>query len=273
MSVQPDSVSNEAPSRVYIIAFHKAGSSMVEQTVHHLELLGNNTHCCSNAHWSNDDPSSFGHKSQDAECQSLVYFSRAMENVSPAFDFSNSSIQKELREAKSCEVILQIRHPFDIAVSAFQSFTTLNHYIAHDKGTPEYEKVVRNRAAMHAKGIDEYAIEKVSGVDRQFQVHFQNLIFAEDQGCSVWISRYEDMISFPRSFLTRLSDSLQVERSETWKRKIEELVAKQQRLLPDEHSHTAYIYPGQHRLSLQNSTIVRLTHLLSIFTLQRSGYF
>jgi hypothetical protein len=267
--VVPD---EEAASRVYIVAFHKAGSSMVSQTVH--DLL--KTDITQPAQCLSIESSSFGQKSADtAKCRTLVYFTREGNGIdsSSPINFSNSSIQEELRAAKSCSVILRIRHPFDSVVSGFQSFTTPNHYIKFKKGSPEYIEVLKERAILHMKGVDRYALDMMPGMDRNIRAHFQNLVQAERQGCRVWISRFEDMISFPRTFFTQLSEELNVERSEAWKKKVHQLVQQQEELLPNENTHTAFIFPGQYRKALRNETIFQLTQTMSNFTLERSGYF
>ena len=220
-------------------------------------------------------PPHFGGAHEQHHYHNVVYFSRGLFEplLSPRYNFANASIQEELKAAPTCAVMLQMRHPFDSAVSAFQSFTTPNHYIGFPKDSAGYNETLQARAVKHEMGDDKYAISVIPGYAKYIQLQLQNLALAERQGCEVWISRYEDMILFPRTFFVKLSTLLRVRKDGAWRHTINQLVKEQEDLLPDEHSHTAYIFPGQFRQALRNDTILKLTDMIPEYVLQHSGYF
>ena len=101
------------------------------------------------------------------------------------------------RKPRSCRAFVQLRHPFDVLVSQFQSFT-LTHPLPPDASDAERARISADRAREHAAGVDAYAIAHLPELVRRMTAALEGLDAVADV-CDVWYSRYEDMVfSIPR---------------------------------------------------------------------------
>ena len=203
-----------------------------------------------------------------SNCSKFVRFGRK-ELSEGGYFVNHSVIKQELAEASSCKLMVHIRHPFDTLVSMYNSFTTDNHPYRNKKGTPKYIEEKNRRQSLHNLGTDGYALKLYNSVFTRQSKHLESAIMATGYGCEVWLSRYEDMVIYPKSWMSMFLDFLGLRKSsisQSW-------IQNQLLLTPNETSHTAYITPGTHRAIFKQQTIMYLIGNLTDKQLTSSGYF
>ena len=260
-----------------VLALHKCGSSYLSSLTH--ELRRPKCHCLS-------PPSGC-----EAACGSpgAILFSRG---VGTAVDprLSRELVDNALAAAapsrgsgwlslfggrpgpRECRVMVQLRHPLDVLVSQFQSFT-FTHSLPTDIDAAERERIVADRARQRAMGVDAYAAENLSGLLGRMSAAIAGLRSVSG-ACRVWFSRYEDMVEGPfwNDEFERFFDVARGKRRKGLRAQFRATEA----VAVDNTTHVAYLHPGAYVAHLAPATVVELTRRVAAEApevLRASGYF
>lgn len=205
-----------------------------------------------------------------------VFFSRTL-HVSPT---GFTKHMRNLAENGSCAVMLHTRHPIDVVVSAFNSFTTLNHAIVAST-EEEREEIVRRRKEQHELGVDRWALEHAQRLFNNLEVILEvSRLIDSDRvegwpGCTLWMSKYEDMVVHPLKWMAEFIEHVPDIPAESID-VLYQSARNERNITPNEGSHTAYVYPGAHRRVLRGNTTSILLDMIDTefpFIVNESGYF
>lgn len=244
---------------LHVVVLHKSGSSALNYNV----LKSLYPQCV------NDDSKSISPKL--LSCETIVNFFR--DGKDDRTDIPNMIQSKE---CDNCKYYLQIRHPLDVMVSMYNSYTTSNHMYPKWLTKEQISKEKAYRAKEHAMGVDGYAVEYfrkrvVAAIERHIEIMHE----ARDKfKCDLYMGHYESFVSSPKEWANVFKHFAelkpkQIQRLNAW-------AEAQAKIVVNGTRHTTYVYPGSHLKLLQPSTIVNLYHNLtdlSPILVKYSGYF
>jgi hypothetical protein len=257
-----------SPARHYIIFLHKAGSTAAIDVTRNLVKLhkGSPKICVDIVETPTQRGESF--QSDKSKCNVIVDFARDK----LATKFRDERVRADIASASSCQLMLQVRHPFDTLVSAFNSFTTDNHVYGSEKGTEAYKEEKEKRKRQHDLGLDRYVLKSYKRWEIKICRQLQNFQDAIDLGCQVQLTKYEDMIDSPMAWVSALKNFIHVN-AEKGDEYVHQWAERQKKLVPNVSSHVAYLFPGMYKKMLKEKTIISLTRKVSPCMREHSGYF
>ena len=100
--------------------------------------------------------------------------------------------------------------------------------------------------------------------------------------CNVWVSHYEELVSYPQSWAARFMEAVgfgeNATQADAFRRRFREWAQQEERLAqqrerPNQKKHAAYVRPGQFLSLLRPPTIVEMLQNLSKSEVLLSGYF
>lgn len=174
---------------------------------------------------------------------------------------------------EGCRAVFHIRHPADLVVSMFNSFTR-THKVPAVLSEPQSARELARRSSLRATGVDRYALVHWDTVARRMSAMLRSQEDLERRrACATLVSRYEDMVARPSSWARGLLGFLGVHNRTSRRRFTERLHAELAAATPDPRTHRAYVFPGAYRKILRNSTVLALLHASSDELVRGSGYF
>ena len=179
------------------------------------------------------------------------------------------------KKCDTCKLYLQIRHPLDVMVSMYNSYTTNKHVLPPHFTKEQKRSEVLLRANEHAKGVDKYSISHFH-YRWAIEVDFHLKLLEEARikyKCEVYLSHYESFVSrtIEWSHIFQLFMSLTSEQNVLLK----EWAIAQSNIVVNATKHTTYVYPGAYlkRLKPQTSSKIMQNITNYPYIVKYSGYF
>lgn len=152
-----------------------------------------------------------------------------------------------------CNVLLLVRDPRDMLVSMYFS-------VARSHVIPKrHERLKRERAKAASLTIDEFVLSRASIFSRIHAVYQKKLPLER-----IKVYRYEDVVFEKRAWLADIVASLDLPVD----RDLIDMVVERFDIVPqteDDREHIRQVYPGDHRVKLEQATIERLNEQLAGF--------
>jgi hypothetical protein len=264
---------------IFIFALHKTASSLFENLLRDAMKMAFQENCLLNMACV-EPPCQYLLEGRDyiwgfhpepvERCgeEDLIVFSR---NLPSSMD--DPVIQQYAAVAENVVVIHHIRHPWDVLISMFNSYTG-THAFPLNISQEEIEKRTKEREALRAQGVDHYVLQYASHVINETTTALQQAAVADVRHRS-WLSRYEDMVEWPRHWGSMLLHTMNMSHPRTvanFDKRLAQYVRDEVRVMPNLSTHVAYLHPGSFLDILDSKVVTELQGRLDAKLKRKSGY-
>lgn len=173
---------------------------------------------------------------------------------------------KGIPQIEEYKVVLVVRDPRDILVSRY--FSKRESHGVPLKVSDKRQDFLMDRAYTQRTSVDEFALEKSSGLRDRFDCYISRLL---ERHPNVHVTRYEDMVADVEQWLDRLLAYVEFSPPEELRTEIIEEARSIQTKEEDPSAHNRKGRPGDHREKLHSSTIQELNDTFH-HVLDRFGY-
>jgi hypothetical protein len=265
---------------VFVFALHKTGSTLIDRLLRtsmrmarkadcYINMICNPRFPCEGSIPGRDFMWGF-HAETVARCDKsdLVIFSRILPDT-----MDDPVIQQYAAVAENVVVIHHIRHPWDVLISMFNSYTG-THPFPRNLPMEEIEKRTKEREALRAQGVNRYAQLYASHVINETTTALQQAMVAQERYGS-WLSRYEDLVEWPRHWGGMLLHAMNLSdycTAVVLQQRLNQHVEDEAKVIPDTSTHTAYLHPGEHLRMLRHKVLGELQWHMTEELKSKSGY-
>lgn len=169
-----------------------------------------------------------------------------------------------------------MRHPLDLLVSMFHSFTKTHKLPPGATTADEKAEWNKERSDWMKEGIDQYSMRVWDqSLSRQYAMIAERLDYYDRNPatCAVMLSRYEDFVMRPQAWLDSLLDFYGVHNAATRATVHGDLERQRQMAHPNEETgHVAYLWPGSFVDHLDNRTVIHVLFRSSQAIMRHMGY-